>query len=154
MPGLRAITISCDGLNNLVGAGAEVLSQFAREKVPYDHTPTGVDEMSVVFRKSYFENREQDQYEIIKGIESFFHSEIPDAAPKISIKDGLGALVVAGKGLEGSIGISAKIQGCIADAGINLKFIDQAPSERCIIYGVEEKDGENAVRAVYDKFLR
>ena len=61
--------------------------------------------------------------------------------------------MVAGKDLRGRRGIAANIQLALADAGINVRFMSQGPTERCIIYGVDISDGAKAVRAIYEKFI-
>ena len=49
-------------------------------------------------------------------------------------------------------GIAAKLFTALAEDGINVRVIDQGSSEINIIVGVEAKDYENAVRAIYRAF--
>jgi aspartate kinase len=44
--------------------------------------------------------------------------------------------------------------GALGEAGINVRIIDQGSSEINIIIGVENKDYEAAVRAIYRAFCR
>jgi aspartate kinase len=41
----------------------------------------------------------------------------------------------------------------VAEAEINIKMIDQGSSELNIIIGVENKDFETAIKAIYEKFI-
>ena len=41
----------------------------------------------------------------------------------------------------------------VADAGINIRMIDQGSSELNIIIGVDEADFEKAMRAIYAEFV-
>jgi aspartate kinase len=51
-------------------------------------------------------------------------------------------------------GIAARLFGALADAGVNVRMIDQGSSEINIIVGVETGDFERAVNAIYDAFVR
>ena len=51
-------------------------------------------------------------------------------------------------------GTAAALFGALAEAGINVKMIDQGSSELNIIVGVETVDYERAINAVYDRFFR
>ena len=51
------------------------------------------------------------------------------------------------------VGSLSTLLNAIADAGINIKMIDQGSSELNIIIGVENKDFETAIRAIYDIFV-
>ena len=48
-----------------------------------------------------------------------------------------------------SRGVAGAIFSAIGEAGINIRMIDQGSSELNIIAAVEEKDMENAIRAIY-----
>ena len=50
-------------------------------------------------------------------------------------------------------GTSAKLFTALADAGVNIRMIDQGSSEINIIVGVQNKDFEKAVKAIYDAFV-
>ena len=45
--------------------------------------------------------------------------------------------------------MAGAIFSAIGEAGINIRMIDQGSSELNIIAAVEEKDMENAIRAIY-----
>lgn len=49
-------------------------------------------------------------------------------------------------------GVAARLFGALAEAKVNIRMIEQGSSEMNIIVGVENKDFEKAVRAIYDAF--
>ena len=51
-------------------------------------------------------------------------------------------------------GISARLFTGLADAGINVRMIDQGSSEINIIVGIDEADYEKAVNVLYEAFFR
>ena len=50
-------------------------------------------------------------------------------------------------------GVASKVFDALAKANINIKMIDQGSSELNIIIGVENRDFETAVKAIYDIFV-
>ncbi|MBQ1489418.1 MAG: ACT domain-containing protein, partial [Eubacterium sp.] len=49
-------------------------------------------------------------------------------------------------------GVSATLFTALAEAGVNIRMIDQGSSEMNIIVGVENKDFDQAIRAIYEAF--
>ena len=52
-----------------------------------------------------------------------------------------------------SKGTAVRVFKAVADAGINIRMIDQGSSELNIIIGVDENDFEKAMRAIYTEFV-
>ena len=50
-------------------------------------------------------------------------------------------------------GTAGRIFSALAHARVNVKMIDQGSSELNIIIGVENRDFETAVKAIYDIFV-
>ncbi len=50
------------------------------------------------------------------------------------------------------VGVAARLFKALSDAKVNIRMIDQGSSEMNIIVGVDNKDFEKAVRAIYDAF--
>ena len=50
-------------------------------------------------------------------------------------------------------GTSARLFTALAEADVNIRMIDQGSSEMNIIVGVENKDFETAIRAIYNAFI-
>jgi aspartate kinase len=51
-------------------------------------------------------------------------------------------------------GVSAMLFTALAGAGVNIRMIDQGSSEMNIIVGVENKDFEASIRAIYGAFVK
>jgi aspartate kinase len=50
-------------------------------------------------------------------------------------------------------GVSARLFAGLAEAGVNVRMIEQGSSEMNIIVGVENKDFEKAIKAIYNSFV-
>jgi len=51
-------------------------------------------------------------------------------------------------------GISAKLFNALGENNVNIRMIDQGSSEINIIVGVEDKDFEKAIIAIYNAFVK
>ena len=65
---------------------------------------------------------------------------------------GLALIATVGRGMISNVGVAAKLFTALAKANINIRMIDQGSSEINIIVGVDEKDFETAIRAIYNAF--
>ena len=72
----------------------------------------------------------------------------------VEIHSGLALIATVGRGMVRSKGISARLFNALMKAGVNVRLIDQGSSELNIIVGVEEKDFAQAIRVLYDSFVK
>ena len=56
--------------------------------------------------------------------------------------------------MRSASGTAARLFTALANAHINIRMIDQGSSELNIIVGVENKDFENAIRLIYESFVK
>ena len=141
--GFTVVSIEKDMMNSEIGFGRKVLEVFEKQGLSYEHTPSGIDTMSIVVHQEEFVEKEQ---EVIAGL----HRNVkPDV---IEIESELALIAVVGRGMKSSHGTAGKLFGALADANINVKMIDQGSSELNIIVGVKEEDFEKAFKAIYHAF--
>ena len=55
--------------------------------------------------------------------------------------------------MKSTRGTAGRIFSALAHSNVNVKMIDQGSSELNIIIGVENRDFETAVKAIYDIFV-
>ena len=138
--GFSAVLIEKSMMNAEVGFGAKLLQIFARHGVSFEHTPSGIDTISVIVNTPQFCEKET---QILEDIQKELE---PDA---VNVEHGLALIAVVGHGMAYSKGIAAHVFGAIADAHINIRMIDQGSSELNIIIGVEAADYDAAIRGIY-----
>ena len=71
----------------------------------------------------------------------------------IDVFENMALIATVGHGMSFRPGVSARLFTALADAGVNIRMIDQGSSEMNIIVGVENKDFETAIRAIYQSFV-
>lgn len=131
-------------MNNEVGFGRRVLDVFERHGINYEHTPSGIDTLSVVVSNEELGER-TDQ--ILDDLDAAVH---PDTLDVVS---GMALIATVGQGMNRRIGVAASLFTALAEANVNIRMIDQGSSEQNIIVGVEEQDLAKAIRAIYDRFV-
>lgn len=142
--GFTSITIEKDMMNSEIGFGRRVLSAFEKAGIPFEHMPSGIDTMTVYVNQHEFEEHEQLVLSEIRRLCE------PDM---IELETDLALVAVVGRGMKKNKGIAARVFAALAHAGINIKMIDQGSSEMNIIIGLDSKDFEAAVQAIYDVFV-
>ncbi len=143
--GFSVLSVEKDMMNSEIGFGKRLLEVFDKHKISFEHLPSGVDTMCVVVATSEIaEIKDQIKAEVCRAVN-------PD---KIAIDDELALLAVVGRGMVKSKGTAARVFAAVAKADVNIRMIDQGSSEKSIILGVEEKDLENAMRAIYSEFVK
>ena len=143
--GFSVLTIEKALMNSETGFGRKVLEAIEEEGISFEHLPSGIDTMSVVLNT-------HDISEHKKAIiESICESVNPDS---VSIEDGLALIAVVGRAMAKAKGTAYRVFKAVAEAGINVKMIDQGSSELNIILGVDESDFDAALNAIYAEFVR
>ena len=72
----------------------------------------------------------------------------------LSIEDGLALIAIVGRGMVKAKGTAARVFNAISNAGVNIRMIDQGSSEISIIVGIEERDFDKALTAIYGEFVK
>ena len=72
----------------------------------------------------------------------------------IDTSDNMALIATVGMGMSSRLGVSATLFTALAQAGVNVRMIDQGSSEMNIIVGVENKDFETAIKAIYNAFVK
>jgi aspartate kinase len=119
----------------------EILDDY---EVPLEHMPSGIDTISIVISEKNLDGKLDDMLEEIQ------RKLQPDT---IDIFENMSLIATVGSGMAKRRGVSAKLFAALSDAGVNIRMIDQGSSEMNIIVGVENKDFETAIKAIYKAFV-
>ncbi len=141
--GFTMLNVEKTFMNQERGFGRRLLAILDEYDVSWEHMPSGIDTVSLIIRDDELGKKGAD---ILDDIEKQCN---PDT---VSLTTGLAMIATVGKGMNHHIGIAARLFNATAEAGVNLRVIDQGSSEMNIIIGVEEPDLEKAVRAIYSAF--
>lgn len=137
------LTLEKDMMNEEKGFGRRLLQVLERHNMSFEHLPSGIDTMSVVVNDHELAGKEDDI------ISDLLETTSPDS---ISIEKNIALVAVVGRGMKNAKGTAAAIFEALAEADINIRMIDQGSSELNIIVGVDNKDFEKAIKAMYAHF--
>jgi len=143
--GFCSINISKYLMNREIGFGRKVLQILEDEGISYEHTPSGIDNMSIILRSHQLEG--EKELRIIDRIQTELEVD------EIYIEKDLALIMVVGEGMERTVGVAAKAAAALAQANINIEMINQGSSEVSMMFGVKEEAVEEAVRALYKAYF-
>lgn len=138
------IAISKNGMSREVGFIRKLCSILEDYDVNIEHMPSGIDTFSVVVSSKALSDKKED---IVEEIKRKLDVET------IDVFDNLALIATVGAGMAQRPGTSAKLFEALANEKVNVRMIDQGSSEMNIIIGVEGKDFEKAIRAIYAAFV-
>ena len=139
------ITIFKRGLTNQVGILRRILSVLEKHGVSVEFVPNGMDNVSLAIPTAKLEPH---LYAVLADIQQ----EI--APDNITVHDQLAIVTAVGHQMKFRPGVSGKIFAALGEAGINIRMINQGPDELNIFFGVENKDFAEAIRVLYNSFIK
>ena len=136
------LTVKKRNMNTSVSL-RQALEILDRYRVPVEHITLGLDSFALVSSTAALGD---GLYDVIADIQKAVR---PD---DIDIKDGIALVSTVGRKMIAQPGSSGKLFHALGRNGINIRTIAQGAEELAITVGVENKDYENAIRVLYDRF--
>ena len=145
MKDFSIISLSKKGMSNQVGVLHKVLTVMVRHNISVDYVPNGIDNVSVVIPT---DKLAPHLYTVLSEIQNEVEPDTLDVHDKIAV------VAAVGRKMAFRPGISGKIFAALGEANINIRMINQGPDELNIIFGVDNKDFKDAIRVLYDSFVK
>ena len=111
---------------------------------PLNTCPRGIDTISVVIADSQLNGKLES---VLKAIREQINPDALEVFPNMAL------IATVGRGMAYTPGIAARLFTALANAGINVRMIDQGSSEINIIVGVATEDFEDSIRGIYQAFV-
>lgn len=133
-------------MNSEVGFIRRVLSVIEHHGLRVEHLPSGIDTLSVVVASDQLKG----------GVLGDVINEIRESVSPdyVHVIENISVIATVGHGMARRPGTAATLFTALADAGINIRMIDQGSSELNIIVGVANDDYEKCIRAIYNAFIK
>lgn len=113
-------------------------------EINFEHIPSGIDTVSVVMSNKSINGR------LDEVLDEFRTRLRPDS---IDVFEDMALIATVGHRMSYREGVSATLFRALAEAGVNIRMIEQGSSEMNIIVGVENKNFEKAIQAIYAAFV-
>ena len=143
--GFCAVYVDKYMMNREVGFGRRLLQIMEDEGLSYEHSPSGIDNISVVFREKDFTKEKEER--VLDRI----RREL--GADNIDLDRGLALVMIVGEGMHYTVGVAARATSALANAGVNIEMLNQGSSEISMMFGVKAMDRKKAVQALYGAFF-
>lgn len=143
--GFTAIYVDKYLMNLEIGFGRRLLQILEEEDIPYEHTPSGIDNLSIIIRSRFLTKEKEER--IVERI----HKELePDA---VIVEHDYSMIVLVGEGMQYTTGLAARAATAIARSGSNIEMINQGSSEVSLVFGVKVKDETKSLKELYNEFF-
>lgn len=139
------IFFSKRGMTSEVGVLRKTLSVLERHGISVDFVPNGIDTVSLVMPTSTIAPH---LYTILAEIQQDVE---PDT---LTVIDEVAIVAAVGHRMAFKPGVSGKIFAALGKADINIRMINQGPDELNIVFAVDNKDFEQAIRVLYNSFAK
>jgi aspartate kinase len=143
--GFCSININKYMMNREIGFGRKVLQILEEDCIPFEHMPSGIDDISIIIRKKYLNDEKKSR--IMERIAKELRVD------SINLEYDLALVMVVGEGMISTVGIMSRITKALAKNNINIRMINQGSSEVSIMLGVSEADADNAIVSIYNEFF-
>lgn len=143
--GFCSIYVSKYLMNREIGFGRRLLKIIEDEGLSYEHTPSGIDNISVVLREKQF------TAEVEQRVISRIKTELD--AEEVVVQRNLSLIMIVGEGMRRTIGLAARATKALLFADVNIEMINQGSSEVSMMFGIHAEDEKVAVKAIYNEFF-
>ena len=143
--GFSILYVSKYLMNREIGFGRKLLQILEEAHISYEHTPSGLDDISVIIRSHQLDSKKEAR--ILERVLNELHAD--DA----HFRHNFSMIVVVGEGMNNSTGLAARAATAIANTGANIEMINQGSSEVSLSFGVHESNENKILRALYSEFF-
>ncbi|WP_042455728.1 aspartate kinase [Neobacillus dielmonensis] len=143
--GFCSIYVSKYLMNREIGFGRKLLGILEDFGLSYEHTPSGIDDISVILRESQLD--ETIEAQIKERIMKELHAD------EVKFEHSLALIMVVGEGMRRNVGTMSRASKALSNAHVNIEMINQGSSEVSMMFGVKQVDEKRAVQALYDEFF-
>lgn len=127
------------------GFARKLLGVFADLNIDVAHIVDGVDEMGIVVHETEFSGDKHG--ELCTRIRQVCKPDMLNIDREISI------IGVVGHWMDNAPGTAAKVLSAPAEIGVSVEIIDQSKNQTNIVLGVDDKDCDATVKAIYNRMI-
>lgn len=143
--GFSAVYVDKYMMNREVGFGRRLLQIFEEEHISFEHTPSGIDNMSVIVSSQ--DLTPEKEAALIARLQNELK---PDA---VTVEHGLALVMVVGEGMQYTVGMAARACNALSEGAVNIEMINQGASEISIMFGIKDGDRQKALKALGNVFF-
>lgn len=143
--GFSSLYVSKYLMNREVGFGRKLLQIIEEENISYEHTPSGLDDISVIMRSNQLTPKIEER--IINRV----RNEL--CADDVHFSHNFSMIVIVGEGMRHNTGLAARAASAISATGANIEMINQGSSEVSLVFGVRSEYEDQILKGLYEEFF-
>lgn len=143
--GFSIITIAKTGLSSEHGILLQIMEVLEKHEINVEFILSGIDTVSLMVSAAEVQRQ---LYEVLGELQKELKPN------SITVAEHIAIVAAVGRKMAYRLGTSGKLFATLGDNGVNVRMITQGPDELNIIVGVEEKDFEQAIRVLYNSFVK
>ncbi len=143
--GFSILYVSKYLMNREVGFGRKLLQIIEEENISYEHTPSGLDDISVIMRSSQLTPEIEER--IVKRVKTEL------CADDVQFSHNFSMIVIVGEGMRHNTGLAARAATAISATGANIEMINQGSSEVSLVFGVRSEFEDQILKGLYEEFF-
>jgi aspartate kinase len=144
--GFVAFNVKETGLNDVGGIGKRMLEVVEKEKISFEHMPSGRNNMSIVCEQEGLNGKTVEIAEKLKKIV---------AQGEVSIDRDLGLISVVGENIKNkTVSVSRRLFEALGKADISPSLVVMPPNGISVVVGVDSKNVNRGVNVLYDALIR
>ncbi|GGG31498.1 aspartokinase 3 [Lysinibacillus alkalisoli] len=143
--GFSILYVSKYLMNREVGFGRKLLQILEDENISYEHTPSGLDDISVIMRSTQLSD--EIEARILRRVKEELYAD------DVEFRHGFSMIVIVGEGMRHNTGLAARAASAISKTGANIEMINQGSSEVSLVFGVMQKYENQILQALYAEFF-
>ena len=133
-------------MNQELGFGRKLLEILEDEGISFEHTPSGIDNMSVILRTEYL--TPENEKRVIERVQEELQ---PD---HVHLEKDLSMVVLVGEGMRHTLGLASRAAGAISRSGASIQMINQGSSEVSLVFGILTADETKVLKSLYEEFFQ
>ncbi len=143
--GFSIITIAKTGLSSEHGILLQIMDVLEKHTINVEFILSGIDTVSLMVSAAEVSSR---LYEVLGELQKRLKPN------SITVAEHIAIVAAVGRKMAYRLGTSGKLFATLGENGVNVRMITQGPDELNIIVGVEERDFEQAIRVLYNSFVK
>ncbi|MBR3562117.1 MAG: aspartate kinase [Oscillospiraceae bacterium] len=143
--GFSIITVAKTSLSSEHGVLLRIMEVLEKHEINVEFILSGIDTVSLTVSS---EQVQKQLYEVLGELQKELKPN------SITVVEHIAIVAAVGRRMAYRLGTSGKLFATLGEHGVNVRMITQGPDELNIIVGVEEKDFEQAIRVLYDSFVK
>lgn len=143
--GFSSIYIRKYLMNREIGFGRKIFRILENEGIPYEHSPSGIDDLSIIVRQKYITPEKEER------IINIIKHEL--SVDEIEITHGQALVMIVGEGCLKKPDTLYRASKALAQNNIVIKMLNQGSSKVSIMFGMDEKYHIEAIKVLYKEFF-